>query len=81
MYEEIVRGSVFSDIGSVWDAGQTDPHSTVTNASGWRGSIGVGLSIRTPLSPMPIRIYLSRAYMMNDEDRLKRIDFTFGTRF
>ena len=81
LYEEIVRGSVFSDIGTVWDAGHTDPHTTVSNESGWRGSVGVGLSIRTPLSPMPIRIYLSRPYMKNDEDRLKTIDFTFGTRF
>ncbi|MGD0092085.1 MAG: BamA/TamA family outer membrane protein, partial [Planctomycetota bacterium] len=81
LYEEIVRGSVFYDAGTVWDAGQVDPHTTLSNDSGWRTSAGLGLSVRTPLSPMPIRIYFSRAIRSNPEDRLKTIDFTFGTRF
>jgi len=81
LYEEIVRGCVFADTGTVWDAGDTDPRTRVTNDSGWRASVGVGLSIRTPLSPMPIRIYLSRPVKRNDEDRTKTLDFTFGTRF
>ncbi|MCY3021882.1 MAG: outer membrane protein assembly factor BamA [Planctomycetota bacterium] len=81
LYEEIVRGSIFADTGTVYDAGDTDPHTRLTNESGWRASVGLGLSIRTPLSPLPIRVYLSRPVLRNDEDRTKTIDFTFGTRF
>jgi outer membrane protein assembly factor BamA len=53
----------------------------VTNESGWRASFGFGLSIRTPFSPLPVRVYFSRAILKNDQDRTKTIDFTFGTRF
>jgi outer membrane protein insertion porin family len=81
LYEEIVRGSVFIDGGSVWDAGDTDPRTRVTNDSGIRASVGVGLAIRTPLSPLPIRVYFARPIVKNDQDREKTIDFTFGTRF
>jgi outer membrane protein insertion porin family len=81
LYEEIVRGSVFIDAGSVWDPGETDPRTRVTNESGFRASTGFGLAIRTPLSPMPIRVYVTRPLVKNDEDRTKTLDFTFGTRF
>ncbi len=81
LYEEIVRGSVYADTGNVWDAGKRDPRVKLTNESGWRITTGVGLSIKTPLSPMPIRIYVSRVVQKNADDRAKMIDFTFGTRF
>jgi outer membrane protein insertion porin family len=81
LYEEIVRGSVFVDAADVWGAGKADPGYVLTNKSGWRASVGLGLSIRTPLSPMPLRIYVSRAILKNDQDRTKTVDFTFGTRF
>ena len=81
LYEEVVRGSVFTDAGNVYDAGQTDPRTSITDKGSWRTSAGVGLAIRTPLSPLPIRIYFSRALQHQPEDRLKTIDFTFGTRF
>ncbi|MFH0939109.1 MAG: BamA/TamA family outer membrane protein, partial [Planctomycetota bacterium] len=81
LYEEIVRGSAFIDAGSVFDAGRIDPRTQLTNESGWRVSAGLGLSIRTPLSPMPIRVYFTRPLMKNKQDATKTIDFTFGTRF
>ncbi len=81
LYQEIVRAAVFADAGEVWDAGNTDSGSRVTNESGLRASIGVGLYIRTPFSPAPVRVYFSRAISKNDQDREKTIDFTFGTRF
>lgn len=81
LYEEIVRASIFSDVGQVWDAGKTDPGTVTVNKSGWRSSIGLGLSVRTPFSPLPVRIYFTRAIQRNDADRLKTIDFSFGTRF
>jgi outer membrane protein insertion porin family len=81
LYEEIVRGSVFVDAGNVWDSGNTDRGHVVTNTSGWRASVGVGLAIRTPLSPMPIRIFVSHVLRKNKQDETKTVDFTFGTRF
>ncbi|MCZ7643675.1 MAG: BamA/TamA family outer membrane protein [Planctomycetota bacterium] len=81
LYEEIVRASVFLDAGSIWDAGKTDSGVDVRNDGGLRASVGIGLAIRTPLSPLPFRIYFSRAIARNDEDREKTFDFTFGTRF
>ena len=81
LYEEVVRGLAFVDSGSVWDAGKTDPHTRVVNTSGRRTSIGLGLAVRTPFSPAPVRIYISRAVEHTPFDRLKRIDFTLGTRF
>jgi outer membrane protein insertion porin family len=81
LYEEVVRGSVFFDVGSVWDAGKTDPRTRLTNDSGIRASIGLGLSVRTPFSPMPIRLYFSRPISANEHDRQKTFDFSFGTRF
>jgi outer membrane protein insertion porin family len=81
LYEDILRASVFADAGSVFDAGQTDPHMRVVNTSGLRISAGLGLSIRTPLSPTPIRLYFSQAVRQNTYDRTKFLDFSFGTRF
>ena len=81
LYEEVVRASLFVDAGSVSDAGETDPRTRVSNESGLRASTGIGMSIRTPLSPLPIRFYLSRPLIKNDEDRTKTFDFSFGTRF
>ncbi len=81
LYEEVVRGSVFADAGNVFDAGQTDPRTTVTNTGSWRTSVGMGLAIRTPISPLPVRIYFSHPLAHTEQDRTKTIDFTFGTRF
>jgi outer membrane protein insertion porin family len=81
LYEEVVRGSTFIDAGSVFDPGQPDRFAHQTNIGGWRESVGVGLAIRTPFSPIPVRIYLSRALVKNEQDRLKTIDFSFATRF
>jgi len=81
LYEEIVRGSIFADAGTVSDAGKTDPGYKVTDPNGLRSSVGIGLQIRTPFSPLPLRIYFSRAIQKQKDDRTKTIDFTFGTRF
>jgi outer membrane protein assembly factor BamA len=81
LYEEIIRASAFVDAGSVWDAGKTDPGARVTNDSGFRASFGIGLSIRTPFSPMPLRFYIARPLIKNDEDEIKAFDFSFATRF
>jgi len=81
LYEEVVRGSTFIDAGSAFDPGQADRFTHQTNTGGFRESVGVGISVRTPFSPIPIRIYFSRALVHNPQDRLKTIDFSFATRF
>jgi len=81
LYEEIVRGSVFVDAGSAWDGGEPDPRRRITNDEGMRASVGVGLQIRTPFSPLPLRVYFSRAVQKADQDKIKTIDFSFGTSF
>ena len=81
LYEEVVRGAVFVDAGTAYGAGHTDPHVRVTNESGLRTSAGVGLYIRTPFSPAPVRLYFSRAIDYTIYDKKKPIDFTLGTRF
>lgn len=81
LYEEIVRASLFLDAGSVWDAGKTDPNTRVDNTSGLRATVGFGMAIRTPMSPVPIRFYFARPLIKNDADNPKSFDFTFATRF
>lgn len=81
LYEEVVRGAVFYDTGTAYGAGNVDPHVRVTNDSGLRSSAGVGLYIRTPFSPAPVRLYFSHAIDKTIYDKTKSIDFTLGTRF
>ena len=81
LYEEIVRGSAFIDAGDVSDPGTPDRRTRITNADGIRASTGLGLSIRTPISPLPIRVYFSRVLKKNEQDQTKFFDFTFGTSF
>ena len=81
LYEEVVRGSIFTDAGEVSDAGIQDRLTRLTNQSGIRASYGVGVAVRTPLSPLPIRIYFAQPLKKNPQDQTKTIDFTFGTRF
>jgi len=81
LYEEVVRGAVFFDTGSAYGAGKVDPHVRVTNDSGLRSSAGIGLYIRTPFSPAPVRLYFSKVIDKTIYDKTKAIDFTLGTRF
>ncbi len=81
LYEEVVRGAAFYDVGTAYNAGRTDLHVPVRNESGIRSSAGVGLYIRTPFSPAPVRLYFSHPIDYTKFDQKKAIDFTLGGRF
>jgi outer membrane protein insertion porin family len=81
LYEEVVRGAVYYDVGTAYNAGKTDPRAQIRNQSGIRSSVGIGFYIRTPFSPAPVRLYFSKPIEFNEFDRKKVIDFTLGTRF
>ncbi len=75
VWEEVVRMSVFYDAGAVWaDLDGADDDA-------FRSSAGVGVHLKTPLGPMPVRIYYSQALNKVDGDDEKTIQFTFGALF
>ncbi len=61
VYEKMVRASAFYDVGGVWDEYGGDDGS-------YRSSVGLGLHVKTPLFPMPIRIYWAHALNSEEED-------------
>lgn len=84
VYEDMVKMSVFYDVGGVW----ADPWSISggqkagrSGGSGYRHSTGVGLHVKTPLSPMPVRIYYTQYLNKYDRDETSFIQFTFGAQF
>ena len=72
-----IRGSIFTDIGSVW--GNDDPFTNIADDASLRGSVGIGLGWSSPAGP--IRINLTRAYLKEDYDLTEFFAFNFGTRF
>jgi len=75
VYEDIIRASAFYDQGAVW--AQLDEE----NSDIWRSSAGIGLHIRTPLGPMPIRLYWAWVLDDVDGDDHQFFQFTFGANF
>jgi outer membrane protein insertion porin family len=75
-----VRGRVFSDFGSLWNADATPrPGEDFRDESSLRASAGVGISWSSPLGP--IRVDLARAFLREDYDETEVFRFSFGTRF
>ncbi|MBT5571425.1 MAG: outer membrane protein assembly factor BamA [Alphaproteobacteria bacterium] len=72
-----IRGSIFTDIGSVW--GNDDPFTNIADDASLRGSVGIGLGWSSPAGP--VRINLTRAYLKEDYDLTEFFAFNFGTRF
>lgn len=75
VYEKLIRASAFYDIGAVWadlDEMDGDP---------WRSSTGIGLHVKTPLSPMPIRLYWTHALDEVEGDDTESFQFTMGMFF
>ncbi|MFH0910985.1 MAG: outer membrane protein assembly factor BamA [Planctomycetota bacterium] len=74
LFEEVIRGSLFFDTGGVW--------SDMNDWGGdWRSAWGIGLHFRTPLGPLPIRIYYSMPIQSEKGDDTARVQFTFGAVF
>lgn len=78
-------GSVFSDIGTLFETDDEDivlPGGDVSrlfDRSSPRASVGVGVSWKSPLGP--IRIDYAEPVLKEDFDELERFKFSFGTRF
>ena len=77
-----IRGSMFSDIGSVWHSGDKvkPPNFILSNNQKLRASVGIGATWRSPFGP--IGVSLAQPFL-----RVKRVDRTeqfrvnFGTSF
>jgi outer membrane protein insertion porin family len=74
VYENIVKISAFYDVGTVW--AQLDESTT-----NWRSSFGFGLHVKTPLGPMPIRMYWAQVIDDVEGDDHQQFQFTFGANF
>lgn len=84
IYEKLVEGSLFFDVGGAfpgtWDtSGGTK--SGPNGGCGYRASVGVGIHVITPLSPMPVRIYFPLVLNKEDGDKTEFIQFSFGATF
>jgi len=80
VWEQSIRASVFYDIGNVW--WQLDGGDKSTDDEDiWRQSAGFGLHLKTPLGPMPIRLYYSFILDKAEGDDEQAFQFTFGAFF
>lgn len=75
VYERILKVSGYYDLGAVY--AQLDE----ANSSDWRSSAGIGVHVRTPLGPMPIRLYWNFPLDDVDGDDTQSFQFTFGAFF
>lgn len=73
-----LRGAVFSDFGTLWDAAGTNLPN-IQDVNSLRVSLGVGLNWVSPFGP--IRINFTEAVRKEDFDKTETFQFTFGTRF
>ncbi len=84
IYETLIEGSAFFDVGgafpNTWSVsgGQT---SGPDGGCGYRASVGVGVHVITPLSPMPVRIYFPIPLNKQQGDDTEFIQFSFGATF
>ena len=52
-----------------------------TDGSGYRASVGAGIHVKTPFSPMPIRIYGIIPLNDKENDNTEFLQFSFGAQF
>ena len=72
-----VTGKAFTQIGSVWDTG--DSGFSIGDDKTPRASIGVGMAWKSPFGP--IRVDVAKAVVKKDYDQTQLFHFSFGTRF
>ncbi len=74
-----VKGALFSDIGSLWDAGSKKKGVKINDSKSVRASIGAGLSWTSPIGPL--RLDYGIPVRKEKFDKEQRISFGFSTRF
>lgn len=72
-----VKGFVFSDYGSLWDADEDS--SQIVNEHALRMSTGVGLSWNSPFGP--IGVYYAEPFMDEDYDKIRQFEVNFSSFF
>ncbi len=72
-----IRGSVFTDFGTLTDSGETG--ADVRDIDSLRVSAGVGALWRSPFGP--VKVSVARAIRKEDFDRTETFRFSFGSRF
>lgn len=72
-----IKGALFTDAGSLWKPGQTNP--TVVDKKSIRQSVGVGVSWASPFGPL--RIDYAIPLKKEKFDRAQRVLVGFATRF
>jgi outer membrane protein insertion porin family len=75
VYKDVLRGVVFFDAGSVWaEEGDFEWHDQ-------RRSVGLGLHVKTPMGPAPIKFYFSKAINPKDGDDTQTFQMSFSLLF
>lgn len=77
-----IKGSCFSDMGSLWHSGNKSqpPDIIASNNQKFRGSIGAGVTWRSPLGPIGVTFAKPFAYVKK-VDRKEVFRVNFGTIF
>ena len=70
----IFRGAVFYEMGNSWE----DTDAMDLDLNGQKKSWGMGIHLKTPISPFPIKIYWTDIIDEQPGDDAQRIQFTLG---
>ena len=90
IWDRIIRGSAFYDIGTTWRYADKPSYNRDYDKNGFyisntkrqfRSSYGFGLHIKTPLGPMPVRLYYAFPMNKRKGDDTQRFQFTMGALF
>lgn len=90
IWDRMIRGSVFYDIGSAWRYWDDPSYSSTVDKNNYpitdaarkfRSSFGFGLHVKTPLGPTPVRLYYSFPMNKQPRDDVQRFQFTMGALF
>jgi outer membrane protein insertion porin family len=74
-----IRGSFFSDFGTLTDSGEPANRGRIADTGSLRASAGVGALWRSPFGP--VKLSVARAILKEDTDKTELFRFSFGSRF
>ncbi len=84
VYEKLLKASWFFDAGAVFPdtwAFSGGEEAGPNGGCGYRYSTGPGIHVKTPLSPMPIRVYFPIPLNKKENDSTEFFQFSFGATF
>jgi outer membrane protein insertion porin family len=74
-----VRGSFFSDFGTLTDSGEPADRGTIADTGSLRVSAGMGALWRSPFGP--VKLSIAKAILKEETDKTELFRFSFGSRF